>query len=89
MALVETAIFPSAIVTEAQCGNQKNWVPSVATNVTLGADITTLVAITPVLATGTGAKLPTDNFFISIDDEIMFVTSRHGHSDHCVSRAWR
>lgn len=76
MALIATAKYPTAIATEADCGNQVNWVPSVVTNVSLGADITTLVAITPVLATGTGAKLPLDNFFISIDDEIMFVTSR-------------
>lgn len=76
MTLIATAKYPTAIANEADCGNQVNWTPSVVTNVSLGADITTLVAITPVLATGTGAKLPLDNFFISVDDEIMFVTSR-------------
>lgn len=73
-----TAKFPSALATEADMTIWKNWTPSNATPVSVGSGGLTSSATTHTLATGTGTNLPTDNFMISIEDEIIFVGTRSG-----------
>lgn len=74
MALIETAKYPAAIATEADMQNWKNVIPSGASpllNAAINNSVTSIV-----LTSGTGTLLPLDNFTVSIDDEVIFVTSR-------------
>jgi hypothetical protein len=74
MPFVATAKFPSAVAGVADLLNWKNKVPSQSA-ITLASGIGASDTSISV-ASGTGAELPTDNFVISIDDEIIFVSSR-------------
>ena len=64
---------------------------------TLVADITDIATSLGVTA-GEGVKFPTDNFHITIDDEILLCTTRNGDTltverkrrDYgCCSRSWK
>jgi hypothetical protein len=77
MSLPATAVFPGQVASEANLLNEKNIVPSQTTNITLAAAMAA-GDTSCTLATGTGAQLYTDNFVVSIDDEIIFVGTRSG-----------
>src|SRR5690242_12645002 len=74
MPLVETAKFPGTLATATDLLNWKNVVPSLsspALSLAIGSGDTTIN-----LVPGTGTLLPADNFVISIDDEIILISSR-------------
>lgn len=74
MPFVETAKFPTAIVTVADLLNQKDKVPSQGVP-TLAVSISSS-ALSIILVGGTGSRLPADNFRVSIEDEIINIASR-------------
>lgn len=80
MGFAETAKFPAAIAAVADLLNAKNGTPSNTTPITLAAQILSS-DVSMTVATGTGDQLPTDNFTVSIDDEIIFVSARGAGSD--------
>ncbi len=76
MPLNRSAFFPAAIAGAAELGNLKDRVPSQAVPL-LDGNISNSATSFDV---DDGSKLPTDNFFISIEDEIIFVGSRSGNT---------
>lgn len=67
-------VFPGALATVSDLLLQKNFL-STETVPTLASAVGALDGSFDVVA-GTGTNLPTDNFTVTIDDEIIFVTSR-------------
>jgi len=81
MPFVESALFPGAVAGVADLLNEKDFVagtvvPDLASGMAPGDSSFSLV-------TGTGTELPTDNFVVTIEQEIIFVGSRTG--DVCSS----
>jgi len=71
---VETAKFPAAVVTVTDLLNQKDKVPSQSVP-TLSVAISS-GGLSIVLVSGTGSRLPADNFKVSIENEIINIASR-------------
>lgn len=86
MGFVNNARFPSDIAEASDLLNLKNQVP--------GASQPTLAApmgsgdTSATLASGVGAQFPLTNFVVSIDDEIIFVTTRTGDTLSPITRAF-
>lgn len=86
MPLVETPVFPSGIAGAGDLLNWKNKVPSQASP-TLASGIDASET-TITVATGTGSRLPSDNFSISIDNEIILIASRSGDTLTVATRGY-
>lgn len=77
--------FPLALVKPGDLLNYSNNFPSYVTPTLAGGMLPTDLTIS--LASGTGAQFPNDVFEVSIDNEIIFVTSRSGDTLNVVRGA--
>ena len=78
MPFLSSAKFPSVVAGVADFGNQKNLLGNPALPTLASAMDTAQTTVS--LSAGTGALLPTDNFSLTIDAEILFVGSRSSDS---------
>lgn len=86
MGFAATAKYPAAIAQVGDLLNQANKSAS-APEPVLGAALSS-TSITATLKTGTGVNLPTDNFVVMIDQELIFVTSRSGDTLNSMVRGY-